>query len=191
MRIVEVEEESARGHWVFWTLGGAAVGISVGLLLSEKLSGRAGGSSTLWRRARSLVKMAGRQWMPAVGVLMELRDRWADRRADHDDAEFDELDEEYEETTGEFEIDDADEGADDLADGVIVDDPIGARVLEAFLNDPVLAARPIEIDGEPSGAVFLHGRVWAAREVAHAVTIAGGVPGVTSVRQRIRVRDRR
>jgi osmotically-inducible protein OsmY len=59
------------------------------------------------------------------------------------------------------------------------------------VNDPVLAERAVEIDADGRGNVFLHGRVRTSREVAHAVTIAGGVPGVTSVRQRLRVRDRR
>jgi osmotically-inducible protein OsmY len=65
---------------------------------------------------------------------------------------------------------------------------LGARVLEAFLNDPVLAERAVEIDADDEGGVILHGTVRSSREVAHAVTMAGGVPGVRAVRQRLRVR---
>ena len=84
-----------------------------------------------------------------------------------------------------------DGGGDDGDDDSGVPDVIGSRVLEAFLNDPVLAERAVEIEADAEGAVLLHGRVATAREVSHAVTIAGGVPGVTGVRQRLRVRDRR
>ena len=49
----------------------------------------------------------------------------------------------------------------------------------------------MQIECTPDDAIVLHGRVNTAREVAHAVTIARGVPGVAAVRQRLTVRDRR
>ena len=54
-----------------------------------------------------------------------------------------------------------------------------------------MAERDVEIEEAEDGRIVLHGRVHTAREVAHAVTIARGVPGVTSVKQRLAVRDRR
>ncbi|MEX2182791.1 MAG: BON domain-containing protein [Gemmatimonadaceae bacterium] len=220
MRIVEIEEKSTRSHWVLWTLAGTAVGLGAGILVSERLSGRRASAHTLWRRARSVAKVAAGQWVPLIELALELRERWAERRAealalaedeydeadefgefaDDGDEELDEdLDEDLDEADEEEEEDDdedeeeEEEGEDEAedADEDASDDVIGTRVLEAFLNDPILSKRAVEIDADTQGAVFLHGQVLTAREVSHAVTIAGGVPGVTAVRQRIRVRDRR
>ena len=51
------------------------------------------------------------------------------------------------------------------------EDELGSRVLEAFENDPILAARAVEIQSDDT-TILLHGRVHSAREVQHAVTIA-------------------
>jgi osmotically-inducible protein OsmY len=110
-----------------------------------------------------------------------------------DDEELDEeLDEDEEDLDEDDDLDDEELG-DELEDEDDDDAPPAAdeRVLEAFSNDPVLAEREIEIEETEPGAILLHGDVHTAREVAHAVTIARGVPGVTGVRQRLRVRDRR
>ena len=80
-----------------------------------------------------------------------------------------------------------DEEDDDAEDEAALD----ARVLVAFSNDPVLAIRDVEIESGDDDTIVLHGRVHTAREVAHAVTIARGVPGVAAVRQFLSVRDRR
>ncbi len=194
MRVVTVEQESKSSHVILWGLTGAAVGVAAGILLSEKLSGHDEGGRTLLRRVRALARLAGAQWVPLMDLALDLRDQWK-ARGEFDPAEL--YDDEFEED--EFEDDDLDdeddeeshdEDADD-ADGDEPDDVIGARVLEAFLNDPILAERAIEISADADGGVLLHGRVWTSHEVAHAVTLAGGVPGVTEVRQRLRVRDRR
>ncbi len=65
---------------------------------------------------------------------------------------------------------------------------VETRVLAAFLNDPVLATAPVEISGESDGVVELRGWVENRRELQHAATIAGGVPGVVGVANNIRVR---
>jgi DNA-binding protein YbaB len=80
---------------------------------------------------------------------------------------------------------------DDEELGMEVESQIGKRVLEAFINDPILAERSLEIEADDDGDVLLHGSVRSPREVAHAVTLARGVPGVTRVRQHLRVRARR
>jgi hypothetical protein len=110
-----------------------------------------------------------------------------------DELDDDELDDE--------ELDDADDAADaaddddDLEDEALdsVDDPlIGRRVLEAFENDPILAERNVEIDADDdAGIVTLFGSVRTPKEVAHAVTLARGVPGVTKVRQQLEIVRRR
>jgi hypothetical protein len=128
----------------------------------------------------------------------------ADADGDEEEDAFDDEDEEdADDDEDEDEDDDEDEDEDDDEDDEELDDDleeeledgpgaeIGRRVLEAFKNDPVLAERAIEIDADVSGHVVLFGDVRTSREVAHAVTIAGGVPGVTMVRQRLSVRLRR
>lgn len=121
----------------------------------------------------------------------DLEDDDLDDEDDEDLDEDDDLDDEDEEELEDEESDDDEDVDDDLEDES--DDPpaVDERVLEAFSNDPVLAEREIEIEETAPGAILLHGDVHTAREVAHAVTIARGVPGVTGVRQKLRVRDRR
>ncbi len=64
-----------------------------------------------------------------------------------------------------------------------------ARVLEAFHNDPVLRERAIDIGAIAEGVIELTGWVHADSEVAHAVTIAGGVPDVFHVVDQLTVRQ--
>ena len=66
-----------------------------------------------------------------------------------------------------------------------------ARVLEAFRNDPILAARAIDISAVDDGLIELSGRVRSDDEVTHAATIARGVPGVQDVENRLYIRTRR
>ncbi|MDH5233344.1 MAG: BON domain-containing protein [Gemmatimonadota bacterium] len=122
-----------------------------------------------------------------------------DDEDDEDDDEDDEEEEEEEEDDVDDDEDDDDEDEDDDLDDEEIDDSaddadapaLDARVLEAFTNDPVLADQDVEIEQVPGDAIVLHGEVRRAREVAHAVTIARGVPGVAAVRQRLTVRNRR
>ena len=121
------------------------------------------------------------------------------RAADLDDELDEELDEEDLEELDEDSEDDEDESEDETDDDSddeeldSVDDPlIGRRVLEAFENDPILAERSVEIDADDdAGTVTLFGSVRSPKEVAHAVTLARGVPGVTKVRQQLEIVRRR
>ncbi len=61
------------------------------------------------------------------------------------------------------------------------DDLLGRRVLEAFVNDPILAERAVDIEVGPGGVVSLSGSVDEESEIAYAETLARGVPGVTRV----------
>ncbi|QJR35446.1 BON domain-containing protein [Gemmatimonas groenlandica] len=56
-----------------------------------------------------------------------------------------------------------------------------ARVLEAFRHDPVLEARAIDIGAVGAGTIELTGWVESTAEIAHALTLARGVPDVTAV----------
>lgn len=188
MRVVEVEAKERSSRWLLWLVAGSAVGITLGVLAADKYSGRRPNVKQLGKRLRGLASLAGRQWGPMVDLAFELKDQWDERRAarpvpgdaahDHDleDEAFEDADE-----YAEAEDEDVDAEA---------ESEIGSRVLEAFLNDPILAERALEIEADDDGDVWLHGAVRAASEVAHAVTLARGVPGVTRVRQRLSVRAR-
>ena len=63
------------------------------------------------------------------------------------------------------------------------------NVLEAFRNDPILSERAIDIGGIGEATIELAGWVKSDEEAEHAVTIARGVPGVTTVLNRIAVGD--
>jgi hypothetical protein len=68
------------------------------------------------------------------------------------------------------------------------EDHLDERVLSAFEQDPILSSRAIEIEEPEPGTIRLSGRVLADREIAHAVTIARGTPGVERVEQQLRLR---
>src|SRR5258706_8074115 len=68
------------------------------------------------------------------------------------------------------------------------DEELEERVLEAYRNDPILSERPIDIGSIGASTIELTGWVFEADEGEHAVTVAGGVPGVESVVNRLEVR---
>jgi hypothetical protein len=99
------------------------------------------------------------------GIASRLRERFR----------LDEIDElgEYDED----EYDDADEAG--------ADSDLEERVLEAFRNDPVLSARPVDIGAIGEAIIELSGWVESEEESEHATTIARGVPGVETVVNRL------
>jgi hypothetical protein len=83
----------------------------------------------------------------------------------------------------------ADDGVRALPVRPVPDDTaLEARVLEAFLNDPILCERAIDICAAGAGMIELTGWVQASSEIGHAMTLARGVPDVTSVVDRLAVR---
>jgi hypothetical protein len=96
-------------------------------------------------------------------------------------ATADELGEDYEDAA-EFE---ESTYADDDYDSEDYDITLEERVLEAFRNDPILSIRAVDIGSLRTGVIELAGVVDTAQEAQHAVTIARGVPGVTTVVNRI------
>lgn len=183
MRIIRVDDDH-ESKTMIWVAAGAVVGLVAGALVAERMSGRKISARTLWRRARGLGTMAAKRWQPLLGTAMALRDAWAGRDDDEQPDAAGLLD---------ADVEGEEEGADASDDSFeeAMEDGLDSRVLEAFSNDPILAERSVEIEEEDAGRIVLHGRVHTAREVAHAVTIARGVPGVASVKQRLTVRDRR
>jgi len=69
------------------------------------------------------------------------------------------------------------------------DETLEEHVLEAFRNDPILSERAIDIGSLNDGVIELAGWVEDDDESEHAVTIARGVPGVTTVVNRIAIGD--
>ncbi len=137
------------------------VGALAGMAVGFLVAERAGGLDGLRRRARGLLSRASAFAGEALG-----EDAWED---DADDAP----------------TEDMDDGDDDPRD------VLEARVLEAFVNDPVLSRRAVDISAvDDDGTVELTGMVRGAKEVPHAATIAGGVPGVRHVVNRLTVRRR-
>lgn len=102
-------------------------------------------------------------------------------RGVHATATADELGEDYEDAA---EFEEA-RYADDDYEGEDYDITLEERVLEAFRNDPILSTRAVDIGSLRTGVIELAGVVDTAQEAQHAVTIARGVPGVTTVVNRI------
>ena len=86
----------------------------------------------------------------------------------------------------EFEDDELDEDYDEDED-LSADASLEERVLEAFRNDPILSERAIDIGAIGESVIELAGWVDADEEALHAVTVAGGVPGVGTVVNRIAI----
>ena len=149
------------GNSVLWLAAGAAAGIALGVLLAD----RAGGSRHIMRRFRRVLTSASR-------FMRRMDDVYHDAYPDEPGEEA------------------SDDPADAPGRSESTQEYIDERVLQAFQNDPVLSERAIEIDEPEPGMIWLTGRVPTARDAAHAVTIARGTPGVTSVENHLRVRDR-
>ena len=70
------------------------------------------------------------------------------------------------------------------------DEELEDRVLEAFRNDPILCERAVDIGSAGAGIIELSGWVENEEEAKHAVTLAGGVPDVQTVVNRITIGSR-
>jgi hypothetical protein len=218
MRTIRVEEKRSSHTWL-WLAAGAAAGLTVGILVAERRSGRKPSFRKLVARGRGLASGLIDNIGPILETAMSLKDAWTRPVAEDEDEERDEeLDDELEEDDLEDDLDDEDDEDDEDAEDDEDDEDdeldaeeddededddeadedeepeleaLDARVLEAFSNDPVLADRAVEIEDVGSGDIVLHGRVRNPREVKHAVTMARGVPGVTRVREKLKVYSRR
>lgn len=87
----------------------------------------------------------------------------------------------------EFDDDELDEEYEDDDESTSFDASLEERVLEAFRNDPILGERAIDIGAIGEGVIELAGWVDEEEEADHAVTVAGGVPGVHSVVNRMAI----
>lgn len=175
MRTIRVDEPESDHPWL-WLAAGAAIGLTAGVLISRRMSGKKLSAEGLVGRGRRLAGLAVKQWGPLMDAALSLKEAWDDRDAPDDDVEDEALEAELEE--------------EELEAAEAADDGVDARVLEAFSHDPILASRAVEIEEDEPGSIVLHGRVRNAKEAKHALTIARGVPGVERVRQRLTIPQR-
>jgi hypothetical protein len=95
--------------------------------------------------------------------------------------------------SGAADLEDEDEEFEDIEEDELesegYDEGLEERVLEAFRNDPILCERAVDIGSISEGVIELAGWVENEDESQHAVTLARGVPGVTTVVNRIALGD--
>ncbi len=173
------DDESSTGTTIASVLLGAMAGFAVGMYVAQRVGGF-GGLTARFRKA------AGAAGLP---------------RYERDGEDYDEIEEEEEEDGEEVLRDEdgddigrtsASDAEDDFngmdATGEDETTPlIEERVLEAFNNDPILAERAVDIGAVGDGIIELAGWVDTEEEAEHAMTIAGGVPGVDTVINRLMV----
>lgn len=188
MRTVRVDEPDS-SHTMLWLAAGAVLGVVAGVMLADRIKGKRGSLRSLASRGRRFATGAWDALGPILETARELKQAWDE--PDEDELEEDEeldLDEDDEDDLDDDSDDDSGEDDEDEADEEAEDDALDARVLEAFINDPILMERSVEIEERDPGVIILHGRMRSAKEAKHAVTIARGVPGVERVRTRLTVR---
>ena len=178
---------------------GAITGLALGAVIADRVGGMDGLVKKISNRRRKL--RSGALDHDEIGEAAA---------ADHADVDRDyaeETDDQHRGASGrghyadDDEYDDGDENYDDAsnASGIALSDSreravpneteLEERVLEAFHNDPILAERAIDIGAIGTGVIELTGWVQASWEIDHAVTLARGVPDVSTVVDRLAVRD--
>jgi BON domain len=158
------EEESESSNGVLWLAAGAIAGVAAGMYLAHRFGG-------------------------LQGLTARLRERFGGEAAVEDEEEEDDAlgrsaHGSYEE---EDDDDDAEEG-DEEEVFVSADEELEERVLEVFSNDPVLRERAVDIGAINPATIELTGHVFTEAESEHAMTIARGIPGVTTVVNRLNIR---
>jgi hypothetical protein len=163
---------------------GAAAGLALGMVLADRTGGVKGLKAKIRRRRRERAQQLDAEAGYAPTSTVEASIAMAeDYAALYDEAPGEsELAEEDDSTEAPM-----DAAADDLA--ITSDDiDLEGRVLEAFRNDPILRGRPIDIGAIGDGLIELTGWVHSPAEVAHALTLARGVPSVAHVVDRLTIR---
>jgi hypothetical protein len=146
---------------------GAVTGLALGVVLAE----RAGGRNGLTARARLLVGRRRDHEAEDSEVddhaVHGDQDAAMDSAGDHDEVPFERT----------------------AAEALHPDEAeLEERVLEVFRNDPTLRGRAIDIGAIGEGTIELTGWVHSEAELAHALTLARGVPDVADVMVSLTVR---
>lgn len=164
---------------------GALAGLAVGAVIADRVGGldglmKAGAGR---RRKQPMGELDHDEMAMAAAADSEAFDHDYD---DDDDADHDDYDGDTEDGAGGAAASRRTASSTHEAPD---DTELEERVLEAFHNDPVLAERAIDIGAIGTGVIELTGWVQASWEIGHAVTLARGVPDVTTVVDRLAVRD--
>jgi hypothetical protein len=205
-RIRHQEPEPMGAGRIALLAAGVIAGLAAGAYVAHRLGGVSGISARVRKRwpsrgAREAAGTGGDRDHEEIGdgphASHDVAHAYA---ADHAATYESDTDEEYqaefeEDEDVEGEDDDAefgdDEEDDDLAsaDGedefASADPELEDRVLEVFVNDPVLAECPVDIGAIRAGTIELTGGVQTREEYEHATTLARGVPGVETVVNRL------
>ncbi|MDQ6611352.1 MAG: BON domain-containing protein [Gemmatimonadota bacterium] len=161
---------------------GALAGLAIGSLLAERTGGIGGLLTSSESRRRK------RRDNRREAIEARSRMSFADDDDDFADDEDGKRDSRHHAALDDAHASTASEGF--AAEREIPDDTtLEERVLEAFHNDPVLSERAIDIGAIGTGVIELTGWVQASWEIGHAVTLARGVPDVSTVVDRLAVRD--
>jgi hypothetical protein len=209
------EDDSESGHTLL-IVAGVLAGVVAGAAAAQRFGGWRGARRLFWKRRRLILRLA-RAALPAGTLPMVLKASGLlellspkepparkKRRRPRPSRVLDEHEvEEYERAAAGLDADDDDidddfrpaAPASDDIDEADDDSPeaLEERVLEAFLEHPVLRGRAIEIAADDDGWVELSGRVRdrsearLARDVARSVDGVNGVAGILSVRGARRV----
>ena len=168
---------SASGSLLLVALG-AAAGVALGMVIAD----RAGGISGLLRKA------GVRRDDPRTGSGNGQGGLPGWRRGENRSERFDEHGGRHDA----YAFDRRSETSDDVRHLPVRHAPdeaeLEARVLEAFINDPILSERAIDICASATGTIELTGWVHDSGEIGHALTLARGVPDVSAVVDRLAVR---
>ena len=156
--IYEQEEEESSSRTAIFIAIGAAAGFAAGVLMAERFGGFKGLTDRIKDTFGGGTEGAGEEELDYEGL---------------DEDEFD----------PDFE-DDLDKPKASLNGAEALEE----RVLEAFKNDPTLSERAIDIGAVEDGIIELTGAVNSDEEAHQAVVVARGVPGVSTVVNRLTIR---
>lgn len=161
------QDDNESSHGVLWLAAGAVAGVAAGMYLAHRF----GGLSGLTARMRELFDRSAEETDDEEEDDVEAAQRAAHGHDAYDDDEDTVFDD------------------DDEAEAFVsADEELEERVLEVFSNDPILRERAVDIGAINPATIELTGHVFTVTESEHAMTIARGVPGVTTVVNRLAIR---
>jgi hypothetical protein len=176
------DEDSGSSSFLFLAAG-ALAGIAAGVYLAQRFGGVAG----LTSRIRERFSATSADPAPPLGDDEEDTETHHAHRHFADDPYDDDVDEIDDDAEGDSDDAGDDESADDEI-FVSADEELEERVLETFVNDPILRERAIDIGAIDEATIELTGHVFSHAESDHAVVIARGTPGVQAVINQLTVR---
>jgi hypothetical protein len=166
-RYRDKDADSGSSNLLFLAAG-ALAGVAAGVYLAQRFGGVAG------LTARIRERLGGANTEPAP-----LGDDDEDTETHHAHRHY--ADDPYDDAEDE-------ESADVEEMFVSADEALEERVLETFVNDPILRERAVDIGAIDAATIELTGHVFSHAESDHAVVIARGTPGVEAVINHLTVR---